>query len=568
MPNQREYRVATVSQLGLPRRPSTTKLPKPITVVEPAKSLSSTMKPARPVQEIRKVNDRPVPRDLVNKPRSNPTNLRWTWSNKATDDLPSTIHAQNIIGVLPSTISPPRRPLPPLPSLQAPAARPPKDLRKADSRVNLRSLAETSSPSPALDAWTWSNLSSETTPPSSVQAQKTVHFSPSALSLPAQTSPSKAAIQEPEVRAGISTREIDRLARALVDAPAVQMSVRGQHWDHSLPSSTTASSKPTTDCTTLVPSSSRLHLPNPLLFASLCITSAGVAGHPVEWHSAGFRPGTNVLQVGACTYLNLPYGARSAGELRTQLAPDGRPAFFLQIVKAPVGWVGNRGDEMLVVEVEVTDAVRGFVGARAKAVAAAEQTDEGQCQAAEDEKKVVEDDVDDDDDDDDDAFDWLAFTTAGNEPAQLAALRYFSPAALSTFSSFDSAIAEFLDHVAGISSLYDDFFVLSPPDSTTGRSGAKRGSVFGHGVTAVSQLLCASRSLLNGHALRISPSVLRQVERQLVEGKAECRVVDGGVEKRVYCVPLGDGTAKGKGLVEGDGIGDVRCWVCFLVKGE
>ncbi|TKA48778.1 hypothetical protein B0A49_12979, partial [Cryomyces minteri] len=460
MPNQREYRVATVSQLGLPRRPPTTKLPKPITVIEPANLLSSTMKPARPVQELRKVNDGSVPRDVVDKSRSIPTNLPWTWSNKATDDLPSTIHAQNPARVLPSTVSPPRKPLPPLPSLQAPAARPPKDLRKVDSRVNLSSLAKISTLSPALDAWTCS-----------VQAQKTVHFSPSALSLPAHTSPSKATIQEPEARAGILTCEIDRLARALVDAPAVQMSVRGQHWDHAFPSSTTASSKTTTDCTTLVSSSSRLQLPNPLLFASLCITSAGVADHPVKWHSAGFRPGTNVLQIGACTYLNLPYGARSAGELRTQLAPDGRPAFFLQIVKALVGRVGNMGGEMLVVEVEVTDAVRGFVGARAKAAAAAEQIDEGQCQAAEDEKKVVEEE--EEEDDDEDAFDWLAFTTAENEPAQLAALRSFSPAALSTFSRFDSAIAEFLDHIAGTSSLYDDFFVLSPPDSTAGRSGAK-----------------------------------------------------------------------------------------------
>lgn len=63
-------------------------------------------------------------------------------------------------------------------------------------------------------------------------------------------------------------------------------------------------------------------LPLPPLFESIALTDPKVYGQPIRYTSPSFELGTNVLKVGSCTFLNLPYSANVECGLRTESKPS------------------------------------------------------------------------------------------------------------------------------------------------------------------------------------------------------------------------------------------------------
>ncbi|EON69441.1 hypothetical protein W97_08701 [Coniosporium apollinis CBS 100218] len=106
----------------------------------------------------------------------------------------------------------------------------------------------------------------------------------------------------------------------------------------------------------------------PQLFTSLCITDPNIPGDPIKFHSAAFRLGPRGLKVGACMFLNLPFGEGQGVGVDVVMGGDGRLRCVLEIAMRCVsvggkrrGRESERGEMLLASQVDVTEAVWGLV---------------------------------------------------------------------------------------------------------------------------------------------------------------------------------------------------------------
>ncbi|KAJ9629515.1 hypothetical protein H2203_001889 [Taxawa tesnikishii (nom. ined.)] len=89
----------------------------------------------------------------------------------------------------------------------------------------------------------------------------------------------------------------------------------------------------------------------PSLFRSVALTDPNITGQPIRFLAPGSTLGDNVLRMGACTFLNLPYGAGWDCQLRVQ-GPEKK--VLLQIVQSVIDYKTCRRVWLLCCECDVT----------------------------------------------------------------------------------------------------------------------------------------------------------------------------------------------------------------------
>ena len=208
------------------------------------------------------------------------------------------------------------------------------------------------------------------------------------------------AIYSPTEKFVVSRDQIERLVHALIETPMLRVHVQKQHYDCEtpdtasttslVPSSSSAASSSTTAASILyqhpnqaflsehrTPSLTREILeeesardypnhPNarhPILSttgaAAIALVDPKIHGAPIRFRSKTFRIGANTVQVGACTFLNLPYGTSVTSQLRVEppgLRADGRGQVMLQPVNQVLERRTGRRNYLLVAEVDVTES--------------------------------------------------------------------------------------------------------------------------------------------------------------------------------------------------------------------
>jgi len=104
--------------------------------------------------------------------------------------------------------------------------------------------------------------------------------------------------------------------------------------------------------------SDELNLSYPLLFNSVCICDPKISGYPIQQHSENFKLGSRGLQVGACKFLNLPYGYLDSCHLFTEADSTGKLKFVLEYTGNLIGFKDGPTEYVLVAKMDMTPTIR------------------------------------------------------------------------------------------------------------------------------------------------------------------------------------------------------------------
>ena len=399
----------------------------------------------------------------------------------------------------------------------------------------------------------------------------------------------------------LTTRDVDRLVTALAAAPLVQMNVRKQHWAdlptdmltaplRDMPSVTSLESEQTSEAST---APSLYSLPNqPFLteqrtasmtqrileeefardfpdhpkakkpehvkvmkqeqtqtgsLSGIAITDPSVAGCPVRSMSSGYSHSTNVLKVGKCSYLNVPYGASTDCNIRVEPpSPTSEHSrIYLQAVDKVLDRKTGRAVHLLVAEQDMT---RAFTKAALHEFAkSADVTlDEIDIALPTDESRESTDSID-----------WCALA---DELAASCSITDKLEAAATACTGLKSETCTMqtltlLSELEGTKKQYQDFVVLQTTihDDLGRPRGVK--------VPLLSQALY-SKLYDDGNSTSSASNSARALRETLVAavapGLASSDVFETGSwwgvgQRKVKCVPLTDGTS-----------GKDTSWACFI----
>lgn len=140
--------------------------------------------------------------------------------------------------------------------------------------------------------------------------------------------------------------KVDEMCLLLLQTREIKQAVRSLGWR--------LSSTPST-------SPDELNFPYPRLFTSLCICDPNITGYPIQLHTPAFALGPRGMQLGACKFLNLPFGDHDTCDLFPEPA-DARNTTGLRFTLEYAGNLVSRkaGPVMwvLAAKMDVTDAMR------------------------------------------------------------------------------------------------------------------------------------------------------------------------------------------------------------------
>ncbi|GAB7364729.1 hypothetical protein MBLNU230_g5528t1 [Neophaeotheca triangularis] len=133
------------------------------------------------------------------------------------------------------------------------------------------------------------------------------------------------AVAGPEVLE-LSPMQVDRITIALAESKLLKESVARGWWDRFSPAvfggepgkqQRQLYSQPNK---AISPQTQSLHLPTlpPPLHLGTAIADPKIHGAPILSHSQNYKYGANTVNIGTCTFLNLPYGSSSASNLRVE----------------------------------------------------------------------------------------------------------------------------------------------------------------------------------------------------------------------------------------------------------
>ncbi|KAK4543939.1 hypothetical protein LTR36_004713 [Oleoguttula mirabilis] len=93
-------------------------------------------------------------------------------------------------------------------------------------------------------------------------------------------------------------------------------------------------------------------------FGGIALADPRVHGCPIRFITTGYRLGANVLQVGACAFLNIPYGTSVQSNLRIEppSSVNGTARVMLQVVNQVLDRKTGRKTYLLVAELDVTES--------------------------------------------------------------------------------------------------------------------------------------------------------------------------------------------------------------------
>lgn len=208
--------------------------------------------------------------------------------------------------------------------------------------------------------------------------------------------------QQETEKVTLSAEQVDRLVKALAESPLLHVHVSRQWWDEiednisvaseSTPSlssgsgsSSTLYSQPNQPFMTeqLSPTTTQAILeeefaqnfPNhpkakhpaahaaaavrSTKFGGIALADPNVHGTPVRFITKGYRLGANVLKVGACSFLNIPYGTTVQSNLRIEppSCVSRNARVMLQVVNQVLERKTGRKTYLLVAELDVTESL-------------------------------------------------------------------------------------------------------------------------------------------------------------------------------------------------------------------
>lgn len=286
-------------------------------------------------------------------------------------------------------------------------------------------------------------------------------------------------------------------------------------------------------------------------FGGIAITDPRVHGTPIRFISENFRLGANVLRVGSCTFLKIPYGTTVQSNLRveTPSSVSGHCRVMLQVVNQVLERKTGRKTYLLVAELDVTES---FTKAALAELADYAQISLAEIQLAtpaEKSKKEREQ-----------PFDWCSLADDFHASCNVASIveAVASSFAKLTAESCTMQTLSLMSELEQLKNQHQDFLVIQP----TGYHG--NGMVSGIYVPWTSQHLDHMLSEFNPYNIRGEASQAARTLRERVvnavaggcahEQAFDTRIWWGDQMRHIKCVPLVESGLDSRPTV----------WVCFL----
>ncbi|KAG9942702.1 hypothetical protein KCU85_g9120, partial [Aureobasidium melanogenum] len=207
------------------------------------------------------------------------------------------------------------------------------------------------------------------------------------------------------------------------------------------------------------PSSPLLGLPQ--VFRRLAITDPHINGQPIRFLSQDYVAGANSLQVGSCTFMNLPYGADVECGLRVEpsfpRSVSKTQTVVLQIVQRVVRVRDGSSVWLLCSEIDVSSSFTREVRAE---LAVAASTSSSSTSKGKQKQRVEEDDI------------WTSLAqqleTDSYGPSTTRLLTHTSKPTETRNSNTTPALSDLLSLLTEVRFLHRQFFILQPRISKTG----------------------------------------------------------------------------------------------------
>ncbi|KAI7057569.1 hypothetical protein KC327_g16433 [Hortaea werneckii] len=268
-------------------------------------------------------------------------------------------------------------------------------------------------------------------------------------------------------------------------------------------------------------------------FGGIALVDPKVHGTPIRFVTEGYRLGANVLQVGACTFMNIPYGTTVQSNLRVEPPSNvsGNARVMLQVVNQVLERKTGKKTYLLVAELDVTESM---TKAALTELAAAAEIPLPLIQIATPTEK-----------DRDSEIDWCALADEFEVSCQVASIvelaaGFFPKLTAETCSMQTLTLMSELER---IKTQHQDFFILKP-------TGYHRNGMFsGVNVPSTSQHLDLTlfdsdpNRGVSGEADKAARALRDRVVSAVAEGCAKgkpfnTRVWWGDQMRQVRCVPL------------------------------
>ncbi|KAI7684071.1 hypothetical protein KC322_g13561, partial [Hortaea werneckii] len=267
-------------------------------------------------------------------------------------------------------------------------------------------------------------------------------------------------------------------------------------------------------------------------FGGIALVDPKVHGTPIRFVTEGYRLGANVLQVGACTFMNIPYGTTVQSNLRVEPPSNvsGNARVMLQVVNQVLERKTSKKTYLLVAELDVTESM---TKAALTELAAAAEIPLPLIQIATPTEK-----------DRDSEIDWCALADEFEVSCQVASIvelaaGFFPKLTAETCSMQTLTLMSELER---IKTQHQDFFILKP-------TGYHRNGMFsGVNVPSTSQhldltLFDSDPSRASSEADKAARALRDRVVSAVAEGCAKgkpfnTRVWWGDQMRQVRCVPL------------------------------
>ncbi|RMY89951.1 hypothetical protein D0861_03944 [Hortaea werneckii] len=267
-------------------------------------------------------------------------------------------------------------------------------------------------------------------------------------------------------------------------------------------------------------------------FGGIALVDPKVHGTPIRFVTEGYRLGANVLQVGACTFMNIPYGTTVQSNLRVEPPSNvsGNARVMLQVVNQVLERKTGKKTYLLVAELDVTESM---TKAALTELAAAAEIPLPLIQIATPTEK-----------DRDSEIDWCALADEFEVSCQVASIvdlaaGFFPKLTAETCSMQALTLMSELER---IKTQHQDFFILKP-------TGYHRNGMFsGVNVPSTSQhldltLFDSDPSRASAAEEKAARALRDRVVSAVAEGCAKgrpfnTRVWWGDQMRQVRCVPL------------------------------
>ncbi|KAH9818122.1 hypothetical protein Tdes44962_MAKER05415 [Teratosphaeria destructans] len=294
-------------------------------------------------------------------------------------------------------------------------------------------------------------------------------------------------------------------------------------------------------------------------FGGIALADPKVHGAPIRFISENYRLGANVLQVGACTFLNIPYGTTVQSHLRVEPPSkvNSNCRIMLQVVNQVLERRTGKKTYLLVAELDATESFT-----RAALTELADRTDLplSEIQILHPAETQL------------DAFEEVDWCALADDSRDSVTITDMIESAARSFASLDQETCTMqtltlLSELERLKTHHQDFLVVRPTAYHPNRrpSGLHVPWISQHLDHMLLDDTSSSPTFPPHHHHRESSEASRVLRDRVVAAVAEgCAKADGAFDTKIWwgdqwraihCVLLGDGGAERR---------TAAAWVCFL----